>query len=172
MATWKILYCGDKEEKGTRTTTPKPCRRNTACAAQQSGEAPQEGWSPGTTALRPCRGGPGCHSQPPPPGGSGQTSLGYSHTGKRSTRLERQNHVASRSAKGYTTNLSREQTILSQVGSRMWHKGLSCPAMRVGQAHCPGLFCSLPLQAHTGQPDGRTWSSLRSVEGKDVLKVT
>lgn len=171
MVTWKILYCGDKEEKGTRTTTPKPCRRNTACAAQQSGGSPQEEWSLGTTALRSCRVALDAIPSHPLP-----VAWGRHH----SVTVTMESKAQGWSAKimwHHALQRSILQTFLGssllfQVGSQMWHKGLSCLAMQVGQAHYPGLFCSLPLQAHTGQLDGRTWRSLWSAEGKDMLKVT
>lgn len=51
-------------------------------------------------------------------------------------------------------------------------EGPQCyPAMQVGQPQVSGLSCSLPFHTHS-EEDGRTQTSLRSAEGRDLLKVT
>lgn len=42
VGTWKLLYNGDREEKRHKDKDPKPCRQNTACAAQQSRGRPHQ----------------------------------------------------------------------------------------------------------------------------------
>lgn len=142
---WKILYSGDRKEKGTRTTTPNhadktqpvedsreegPCRRN--------GLQGQQHLDPAGVAL-------GRHSQSAPPG----DSLHYSHNGKRSTESECQYHVASCFARVYTTSLSRKQSIFPGRQRSVARGPHRCPAMQVGQAQGPGQSGSLPFHAHT-----------------------
>lgn len=128
-----------------------PCRRN--------GLPGQQHLDPAGVAL-------GRHSQAAPPGGS----LHYNHNGKKSTELERQHHVTSRFARVYTTSLSREQSIFPGRQRSMAEGPHRRPAMQVGQAHGPDQSPSLPFYAHTQtEQDGRTWRSLRSAEGRDLL---
>lgn len=94
---------------------PKPCRQNTACAAQQS-RGPGGSLSPEVAAPRPPIGvAPGCPAQPPPAGGAGRTALLYGHNENKEkpTMLEHQRHVTS-SFEGSTlleTDLSRRQPV-------------------------------------------------------------
>lgn len=74
VGTWKLLYNGDREEKRHKDKDPKPCRQNTACAAQQSrgrphqaGDAtpPPRGPAGGAVSLPRTQGPSGRHSAPP-----------------------------------------------------------------------------------------------------------
>lgn len=165
MVTWKVLYSGDREEKGTRTTTPNHADKTQPVQHSRAEGPCRRNGLPGQQHLDPAGVALGRHSQAAPPGGS----LHYSHNGKRSTESERQHHVASRFARVYTTSLSREQSIFPGRQRSMAEGPHRCPAMQVGQAHGPGL----PFHAHTQtEQDGRTWRSLRSAKGRDLLKVT
>lgn len=71
VATWKVLYRGDGEEKGTRTMTPnhadktQPVQHRTAGPGRRLGLLGQQHLDPAGVAR-------GCHSQPPLLGGLGR----------------------------------------------------------------------------------------------------
>lgn len=98
---------------------PKPCRQNTACAAEQSRVSLQEERSPRTTALRSCRGGPG---MPFP----------VSPSRWLPALVTREREAPSRSANitwrhvlpGSTLQAFLESGLFSQVDSGVWRKGL------------------------------------------------
>lgn len=58
VATWKVLYSGDGEEKGTRTMTPNHAHKTQLCSTAEQ-RVQQEARAPGMTTLGSRRGGPG-----------------------------------------------------------------------------------------------------------------
>lgn len=58
VVTWKILYSGAREEKAQGQRPQTMQTKHSLCSTAKQ-KVPEEARSPGTTALRSCRGGPG-----------------------------------------------------------------------------------------------------------------
>lgn len=70
VVTWKILYSGDREEKGTRTTTPNHADKTQLVQQSRAGCPCRRNGLPGQQHLDPAGVALGCHSQSALPGGS------------------------------------------------------------------------------------------------------
>lgn len=123
VVTWKILYSGDREGKGTRTMTPNHADKDTACAAQRSGGSQREALSPrgNSTQIQlgmcVCVGGAGTPSPATPPHGSRADIPTYSHNGKRRNLGGRSTNIVWHRASPGSKQSFLESSLFSQVGS-------------------------------------------------------
>lgn len=161
VATWKVLYRGDGEEKGTRTMTPNHADKMQP--VQHRTEGPQqEARAPGTAALRSCRGGPGCHSQPPLLGGLGRhpatVTMGREAQG-RSNIIMRINLT-----RVFVFGNNFLESLCSQEGSL----GVALPCRWAAVVLPPPL----PSHAHTDRAGGQDPEAPGSGKGRDLLRVT
>lgn len=151
VATWKILYNGDREEKGTRTMTPTMQTEHSRCGAAE--QRPRDRHSgPAGGPGRPAR---GRRPSVPP-------SLRYSHSGGEKHKVQVSKSCSMAFPQG--SHFQKQTSLDSRLFSR-WAAGpgrraseLSC---HTGRASPPG---SRPLLTQTGQ-EGRTQKSLGSGKG-------
>lgn len=149
-ATWEVLYRGDGEKKAQGQCPQTMHTKRSLCSTEQ--RVRQDARAPGTTALRSCGGGPGCHSQPPLLGGLGRhppvtVTAGEKHKvgATKSWRIDLTRVDAFR-------NNFLESGLFSQVGSR----GPAPPAPR-------------PLMHTQSRRAGPRGPRVR--EGRDLLRV-